>query len=39
MKPELLEPILSKMVSAGMIRREAGKKAWKGKIPDVWVVA
>jgi hypothetical protein len=39
MKPELLEPILNKMVSAGMIRREAGKKAWKGKIPDVWVVA
>jgi hypothetical protein len=39
MKPELLEPILNKMVSAGIIRREAGKKAWKGKIPDVWVVA
>jgi hypothetical protein len=39
MKPEALEPILNKMVSAGMIRREAGKKAWKGKIPDVWVVA
>jgi hypothetical protein len=38
MKPEALEPILNKMVSAGMIRREAGKKAWKGKIPDVWVV-
>jgi hypothetical protein len=39
MKPELIEPILNKMVSAGMIRREAGKKAWKGKIPDVWVVS
>jgi len=39
MKPELIEPILNKMVSAGMIRREAGKKAWKGKIPDVWGVA
>jgi hypothetical protein len=39
MKPEVIEPILMKMLNAGMIRREAGKKAWKGKIPDVWVLA
>ena len=38
MKPEAIEPILSKMADAGMIRKEPGKKAWKGKIPDVWVV-
>jgi hypothetical protein len=38
MKPEAIEPILAKMAGAGMIRKEPGKKAWKGKIPDVWVV-
>jgi hypothetical protein len=38
MKPPQLEPILAKMEAAGMVRRTPGKKAWKGKVPDVWVV-
>lgn len=37
-KTEALEPILLKMEAHAMIRRQPGKKAWKGKIADVWVV-
>jgi hypothetical protein len=38
LKPEALEPILNKMVSAGMIRREDGKRKRAGKVPDLWFV-
>lgn len=37
-KPPQLEPILAKMEAAGMIRKERGKKAWKGKVADIWVI-
>lgn len=38
-KPDKLEPVLSKMEAAGMIRKERGKKAWKGKVSDIWIIA
>lgn len=37
-KTEALEPILLKMEAHAMIRRQPGKKAWKGKVADVWVI-
>jgi hypothetical protein len=37
-KPPQLETILAKMEAAGMIRKERGKKAWKGKVADIWVI-
>jgi hypothetical protein len=37
-KPAALETILAKMEAAGMIRKERGKKAWKGKVADIWVI-
>jgi hypothetical protein len=37
-KPAALEAILAKMEAAGMIRKERGKKAWKGKVADIWVI-
>lgn len=39
MKPDALAAVLAKMEAAGMIRKERGKKAWKGKVSDVWVIA
>ena len=38
-KPPVLEPILAKMEAHGMIRKERGKKAWKGKVADIWFIA
>lgn len=37
-KQPQLEAILAKMEAAGMIRKERGKKAWKGKVADIWVI-
>ena len=37
-KQPALEAILAKMEAAGMIRKERGKKAWKGKVADIWVI-
>ena len=37
-KPPVLEPILAKMEAHGMIRKERAKKAWKGKVADIWFI-
>ena len=38
-KPPVLEPILAKMEAHGMIRKGRAKKAWKGKVADIWFIA
>jgi DNA-binding MarR family transcriptional regulator len=37
-KIEALEPILSKMLRAGMIRREDGRRKRAGNVIDLWFV-
>lgn len=38
-KPELLLPILQRMEATGMIKSIAAKKAYKGVVPRVWMLA